>query len=176
MLAAARSDRQWAFTRLYESMAPVVSGYLHLQGSADPDDLTNEVFLGVFTTLASFHGDEDGFYSWVFTIAHRRLIDERRRCGRRPPIADGGDDALIDARGGDVEDEALRNLSVERVRGLCQRLSPDQRDVLLLRLVASLTLEQAAEALGKSTTAVKALQRRGLGAIRRQLALPGVSP
>lgn len=175
MLAAAQHGGQWAFARLYESMAPVVAGYLRLQGSPDPDDVTNEVFLAVFTALRSFRGDEDGFYSWVFTIAHRRLIDERRRFGRRPPMCDDGADALTEARGGDVEDEALRNLGVERVRGLCRRLSPDQRDVLLLRLVGSLTLEQTAEALGKSPTAIKALQRRGLGAIRRQLALEGVS-
>jgi RNA polymerase sigma factor (sigma-70 family) len=175
VLAAARSERQWAFDRLYRAMAPAVAGYLRLQGSPEPDDLTNEVFFQVLTALESFDGDEEGFYSWVFTIAHRRLFDERRRAGRRPAVAEGGSGHLTEASGGDVEDEAMRNLSVERVRRLCQRLSPDQRDVLLLRLVATLTIEQAGEALGKSPTAVKALQRRGLGAVRRQLDREGVS-
>lgn len=74
-----------------------------------------------------------------------------------------------------MEDEVLRRLSVERVRNLCHRLAPDQRDVLLLRLVSAMTVEDAADALGKSSTAVKALQRRGLAAIRRLFEREGVS-
>ena len=174
VLEAARGGRQWAFERLYQTTAPVVAGYLRLQGSPDPDDLTNEVFLSVFRALGSFEGDEDDFNSWLFTIAHRRLVDERRAAGRRVPIAHL-DTALAETSGGDVEEEAIRQMSVDRVRQLCERLSPDQRDVLLLRLVAGLTIDQVAEALGKSATAVKALQRRGLAGVRRNLDLEGVS-
>lgn len=65
-------------------------------------------------------------------------------------------------RGRALEHEALQRLSAERVRGLCDRLVPDQRDVLLLRLVGGLTLQDVAAALGKSKGAVKALQRRAL--------------
>lgn len=64
---------------------------------------------------------------------------------------------------------------MERVRRLCDRLAPDQRDVLLLRMLSAMTVEQAAEALGKSPTAVKALQRRALAAIRRLIEREGVS-
>jgi RNA polymerase sigma factor (sigma-70 family) len=175
VLDAARAGRQWAFDRLYETTAPVVAGYLRLQGSSDPDDLTNEVFLSVFRALGSFEGDEDDFNSWLFTIAHRRLVDERRAAGRRVPITHLDNVALGEPSGGDVEDEAMRQMSVEQVRQLCERLSPDQRDVLLLRLVAGLTIDQVAQALGKSATAVKALQRRGLAGVRRGLELEGVS-
>jgi RNA polymerase sigma-70 factor (ECF subfamily) len=77
--------------------------------------------------------------------------------------------------GGEVEDEVLRRLSVERIRTVCDRLAPDQRDVLLLRMVSAMTIEQVAEALGKPTTAVKALQRRALAAIRRLIEREGVS-
>ena len=175
VLDAARSGRPWAFEQLYRAMAPAVAGYLRLQGSSDPDDLTNEVFLNVFSSLASFSGDEERFCSWIFTIAHRRLIDERRACGRRVRLADWSIDELAEPAGGDVEHEAMVNMSVERVRSLCRGLSPDQRDVLLLRLVAALTVDQTAEALGKSSTAVKGLQLRGVAAVRRHLEREGVS-
>jgi RNA polymerase sigma factor (sigma-70 family) len=175
VLAAARSGSPWAFEELYRTMAPMVAGYLRLQGSADPDDLTNEVFLHVFTALGSFSGHEERFFSWVFTIAHRRLVDERRAAGRRPQLADRDHGHLAETPAGDVEDEAMALLSVERVRGLCERLSADQRDVLLLRLVSGLTVEQAAAALGKPVTAVKARQRRGVAAVRRHLDREGVS-
>lgn len=174
-LAAAQAKAGWAFERLYHALAPVVAGYLRLQGSPEPDDLTNEVFLSAFTSIGSFQGDEEQFRSWLFTIAHRRLTDERRRMGRRPPLAQSDVAAAADPAGGNVEDEALRRLSVERVRQLCDQLAPDQRDVLLLRMVSGVSIEQAAQALGKSPTAIKALQRRALGAVRRSLGQEGVS-
>ncbi len=174
ILAAAQSGGAWAFERLYVAFAPPVAGYLRLQGAADPDDLTNEVFLNVFSALGSFTGDEGQFRSWVFTIAHHRLVDERRSAARRPQMTADEAQEQPDV-GEDVEDEVLRRLSVERIRKLCDRLAPDQRDVLLLRMLSAMTIEQVAEALGKPTTAVKALQHRALAAIRRLIEREGVS-
>ena len=171
VLSAAQADAPWAFEQLYRSLSPAVCGYLRLQGASDPEDLTSEVFLGAFGGIGSFSGDEDQFRSWVFTIAHRRLTDERRALACRPRVADG---PVPDRAGGDVEEEALRRLSAERVRSLCAALAPDQGDVLLLRLVPGLTVEAIAEILGKTPGAVKALQRRGAAAIRRQLEREGV--
>ena len=171
LLAAAQAGAGWAFTRLYEGLAPAVAGYLAVQGAAEPDDLTSEVFQRAFTRIASFSGDEARFRSWVFTIAHNLLVVDRRRRARRPV------EALVEREvaGGDVEDDALRRLSEQRVRRLCDLLVPDQRDVLLLRLVAGMTLEETATALGKSTGAVKALQHRAAAALRRHLEREGVS-
>jgi len=63
--------------------------------------------------------------------------------------------------------ERLGGLAAEE---LLAQLSPDQRDVLLLRIVADLPIEATADALDKSVEAVKALQRRALDALRRHLA------
>ena len=171
VLAAAQADAPWAYERLYRSLSPSVCGYLRIQGAADPEDLTSEVFLGAFRAIGAFAGNEAQFRSWVFTIAHRRLTDERRARGCRPQLADA---TLPDAAGGDVEEEALRRLSADRVRILCAALAPDQADVLLLRLVSAMTVEAVAEVLGKTPGAVKALQRRGLCALRKQLEHEGV--
>lgn len=169
VLLAAQHGAPWALERLYLCLSPAVVGYLRVQGAADPDDLTNEVFLGVLRGVASFRGDEDRFRSWVFTIAHSRLTDERRRAGRRPQMVDGAREVDLDRVGGDAETEALDHLAAVRVEALCEQLVPDQRDVLLLRLMAGLTIEAIAEALGKSEGAVKALQRRGLANLRKIL-------
>jgi RNA polymerase sigma-70 factor (ECF subfamily) len=48
-------------------------------------------------------------------------------------------------------------------------LAPDQREVLTLRVVGDLTVEQVADVLGKSRGAVKSLQHRGVAALRRRL-------
>src|SRR5215831_18270393 len=86
LLAAARAGRPEAWERVYRSLAPAVTGYLRMQGALEPDDLASEAFLGVFRSIGSFAGDEAGFRSWVFVIAHRRLVDERRARSRRPPL------------------------------------------------------------------------------------------
>ena len=169
VLRAAQTGAAWALERLYQVMSPAVFGYLRVQGASDPEDLANEVFLGVFQRLGSFAGDEDRFRSWVFTIAHSRLIDDRRRVSRRPPPAGDSAGVAVDRPGGDAEQDALERLSAQRVQALCEELVDDQRDVLLLRLMAGLTVEAIAESLGKSEGAVKALQRRGLANLRRIL-------
>jgi RNA polymerase sigma factor (sigma-70 family) len=175
VVLAARTGAAWALERLYQAYSPVVLGYLRVQGAADPEDLTNEVFLGVLRGVSAFAGTEDAFRSWVFTIAHSRLIDDRRRDSRRPQIgadATGGD---LERPGGDAEQDALERLGSQRVQALCEQLVADQRDVLLLRLMAGLTIEAIAEALGKSEGAVKALQRRGLANLRKLLERDPVS-
>ena len=174
ILAAAQTGAGWAAERLWTSLAPAVAGYLRVQGADEPDDLTSEVFLGVFRSLPSFSGTEEQFRSWVFTIAHRRLVDERRRAARRPLLS-GLDTAKGDGSvGHSAEHEAVQRLGSEQVRRLCERLVPDQRDVLLLRLVGGLTVDEVAAALGKSSGAVKALQRRALGALRKIVDIEGV--
>jgi RNA polymerase sigma factor (sigma-70 family) len=178
VLAAARDGAPWAFERMFTALAPAVTGYLRVQGSAEPDDLTSEVFVAILRNLRTFQGDEAGFRSWVFTIAHRRLLDERRRRARRPlpePLtATAAAAARESAAPDDVEGAIDRAMGAERVRTLCDRLVPDQRDVLLLRLLGDLSIEQIAGTLGKSKGAVKALQRRGLAAVGRLLDREGV--
>jgi RNA polymerase sigma factor (sigma-70 family) len=168
VLAAAQAGAAWAFEVLYRDLAPAVTGYLRLHGAAEPDDLASETFLGVFTGLAGFRGDEAGLRAWVFTIAHRRLLDDWRRRSRRPPIADEPGN-LAERPGGDAEDDALVRLGAETVQQLCGTLPTDQRSVLLLRILADLTVEQVAGVLGRSVPSVKALQRRGLRTLRERL-------
>jgi RNA polymerase sigma factor (sigma-70 family) len=172
VLDAAREGAPWAFERVYEDLAPAVAGYLRGQRAQEPEDLTSEVFLGVFRGLSGFDGSEPQFRSWVFMIAHRRLLDERRRAARRPVLT--AVDPELSLPGGDTEREALDLLGEQWVRHLASRLSADQRTVLLLRIVADLTAEEVAQITGKTVGAVRALQRRGLDALRRLIAREGV--
>jgi RNA polymerase sigma-70 factor (ECF subfamily) len=178
VLEAARHGAGWAFSRLYESLAPSVASYVRAQGAGDPEDVTSEVFLAAFSGLGSFSGSEAQFRSWVFTIAHRRIIDDRRARTRRPPPQSlDAEPGRADRRAtaGSAEDEAVEAMGMERIRDVLGQLAPDQRDVIALRVIADLSVEQAAATLGKQAGAVKALQRRALASLRRQLAGEGVS-
>ena len=173
ILHAARGGAPWAFERLYGDLAPAVAGYLRVQRASEPEDLVSEVFIGVFRGLATFHGSEQQFRSWVFTIAHRRLVDERRHAARRPHLSTV--EAEQSPPGGDVEREAFESLGEQWVVEVCAQLSSDQRTVLLLRVIADLSIEEVARITGKTVGAVKALQRRALEALRRKLAREGAT-
>ena len=165
VLTAAQAGAAWALRRLYDALAPAVYGYARGQGSADPEGLVNDTFSRAFRRISSFSGDAASLRSWVFTIAHNVLIDERRRVSRRPVESaevTEADTAPVES----AEDGALRTLEEERVRWLLAQLPPDQREVLTLRLLGDLTIAQIAEALGRSVGATKALQRRGLNRLR----------
>jgi RNA polymerase sigma factor (sigma-70 family) len=168
VLAAARAGEAWAFRDLWDRWSAAVTAYLRSKGATDPDDLTSEVFLAVFTRLPDFTGDEMALRGYVFTIAHRRLVDDLRRRSRRGPHVQWTEES-DERRTGSAEDAALDRLGSDRTRALLDALAPDQRDVLVLRIFGDLTVEQVAEALGKRPGAVKALQRRGLQALRRKV-------
>lgn len=152
---------------LYDRYAGRVYGYLRAQGSIEPEDLTSEVFLRVFDRLAQFSGDEANFRSWLFTIAHRILVDDARRRQRRPRTT-VLNVAAESFTAGDVEREALANVGSEWADDLLASLPPDQRAVVALRVTADLSLEQVAAILDKRVGAVKSLQHRALAALRRR--------
>jgi RNA polymerase sigma-70 factor (ECF subfamily) len=172
-LEAARAGADWAWAGIYRDLAPAVLGYLRARRAHEPDDLTGEVFLQVVRDLPRFEGGEREFRAWVFVIAHHRLLDEMRSRNRRPvDLQPDGPATASDADG--VETQVLDATATDRVRGIIEGLAPDQRDVLLLRVLGDLTVEEVAIAVGKSPGAVKALQRRGLLAVKRALAEEGV--
>jgi RNA polymerase sigma factor (sigma-70 family) len=167
VLERARAGSDVAFEAVFHELAPSVAGYLRLNGATEVDELTNEVFAQVHRGLPRFSGDWGGFRSWVFTIAHHRMVDEARRARRRPLLAQV--EVSEEAALGDAESEALDALSDEWLHRLLSVLSEDQRQVLLIRIVADLPLEEAAVTLGKTVGAVKSLQHRALASLRRVL-------
>ena len=168
VLPAAQAGEAWALRRVYEALAPAVHGYLRARGAEDPEDLTSEVFVTVLPRLGAVTGGAAGLRTFTFSVAHARLVDDLRRRSRRQPTKEY--DVTTDPRvTPSAEEEALVGLQGERILALLHTLRPDQRDVLTMRILGDLTVEQVATALGRSEGAVKQLQRRGLLALRAQL-------
>jgi RNA polymerase sigma factor (sigma-70 family) len=168
LLEAARQGSEGAWQELYDGLAPIVLGYLRANNAPDPEDVLSEVFLQVARDVSSFDGDERGFRSWVFAIAHHRLIDARRHSARRP-LELSPEPPEPTGRADDAAEEALARIGVEEVHRVLAVLSEDQRAVLLLRVLADMSVDDVAKAVGKRPGAVKALQRRGLAAVKREL-------
>jgi RNA polymerase sigma factor (sigma-70 family) len=160
-----RAGASWALTAVWNTHNRAVLGYLRGRGVADAEDLTSEVFLQVFRATDRFRGDASDLRTFIFSVAHARYVDQVRMTVRRGAHVEF-DPAEHGAVADSAEGEALADPSGARVRQLLTVLSLDQREVLLLRIVADLSLEQTAKVLGKSLGAVKALQHRGLAALR----------
>ena len=176
VLTAARTGAEWAWARLYEEMAPAVLGYLRGQRAADPEDLAGEVFVDVVRGLANFEGDERGFRSWMFTIAHHRMLDEARRRGRRISSVSLDEIGEVDvASVEDAEAQAIALLGRAEILTLLDRLSADQRTVVLLRIFGDFSFPEIAEMIGKTEGASKALHHRAMTAIRSELSFEGVT-
>jgi RNA polymerase sigma factor (sigma-70 family) len=174
LLVAAREGSEAAWQELYNSLAPIVLGYLRANSAPDAEDVLSEVFLQVARDINRFDGEEPGFRSWVFTIAHHRLIDARRHSARRPVELSAEPPEPI-GRADDAAEEALAKIGTDEVKRVLGVLSDEQRAVLLLRVIGDLSIEDVAKAVGKRPGAVKALQRRGLAAVKRELTRKGVS-
>jgi RNA polymerase sigma-70 factor (ECF subfamily) len=169
VLAAAKGGANWAWAVIYGELAGPVTGYLSTRGATEPEDLCSETFLQVARGIHAFSGDRAAFRSWVFVIAHRRLLDARRAEIRRPTSIVAPETFNGIPGASRVDEDALARLSTDRLWHVFERLTDDQRDVLALRVIADLTLEQTAEVTGKQIGAVKALQRRALASLRRDL-------
>ena len=174
VLPAAQTGEPWALRVVYETLSPQVHSYLRTRGAAEPEDLTSEVFLTVLPRLATVTGGAAGLRTFTFSVAHARLVDDLRKRSRRAPAAPYDPD--LDSRTTpSSEADALVRLGHERVRRLLGTLKESQREVIALRVLGDLTVEQVAQALGTSPGAVKQLQRRGLLALRAALEAEGVT-
>lgn len=147
---------------VYRELAPAVLGYLRSQHVDDPEDVLGEVFHGVARDLARFQGDAAALRRWVFTIAHHRLVDDRRRrSARREELRSEPPEREAPPSPRPIDPDLLDAL---------RRLTPDQREVVALRFVADLPLRHVAEITGRPVGAVKALQARALANLRNLLA------
>ncbi|RNE67466.1 sigma-70 family RNA polymerase sigma factor [Cryobacterium tepidiphilum] len=155
------------FDELYRTFSPAVCGYLTAQRVDDPEATTHDVFLAVLPRIESLRGGTEGAKSLLFTIAHARVVDHWRRRSRIPAALEYEPD--LDVRTSPSAEELAVDGS--SVLSLLRVLSPEQREVLLLRIVADLSLEQVAQIMEKSVGSIKQLQRRALAALKKQPAI-----
>lgn len=169
VLSAAIEGADWAWAELYRDLAPTLLRFLTAQGAQDPEDLLAECFIHVVRQLPAFSGDEAGFRAWTFTIARSRVVDAWRAGGRRPVSATGTVEETLDRTlRHDAADARLERQ--EAILDVLNTLTPDQRAVIVLRVLDQFSVEETARIIGKSAGAVKVLQNRAIASLRRTLA------
>lgn len=162
-LSAALAGDPSGFSAVYSVISPAVLGYFRARGVDDAEALTQDVFVDVLPKLANVTGGHTGLRTFIFSVAHARLVDHHRRTERTPYLAeyDPRDDSRYTPS---AEDEMLSSLG--GIADSLARLNEEQREVLVLRIIADLSIEQVARIMDKTPGAIKQLQRRGLSALR----------
>ncbi len=150
-----------SFDAIYRRFAPAVMGYLRANGVDDEEAAMQEVFISVLPRISKISGGEDGARMLLFSIAHARVVDHHRHRARFPASAEYV--AERDTRTThSAEDIALSRDRDSSAMAIVASLREDYRQVILLRVVADLPLEQVAKVLGRSVGSIKQLQRRAL--------------
>lgn len=174
-LVAARLREPAALTRIYTAYAPALFRFFMASVSDRhlAEDLTGSTFVSAIEGLPKFRGPVEALGGWLFQIARHDLYDHRRKQSRSriEPLDENLTEAAASDATVDPEELAIDRLEGSRVMGALRELSPDQREVLLLRMAGGMTAPEVATVLGKTTGAVKALQHRGLASLARVLGL-----
>ncbi|MFF5258833.1 sigma-70 family RNA polymerase sigma factor [Actinomadura viridis] len=136
-----------------------VSGQYHIA-----DDVAQEVCIAVLSALPRYRDMGRPFASFVFGIAAHKIADALRSAVRAAVPTEDLPDGPDDRPG--PEETVVRHIEAQRARDLLTRLPENQRELVLLRVVAGLSAEETGNVLGMSAGAVRVAQHRALARLR----------
>ena len=169
LVIRAQGGEASAIGRLYDRHRESIFRYLwiRLDDRQLAEDLTGDVFLRMIDALPRYQLQGLPFRAWLYRIAHNLLVDYCRKMTHHTTVPL---EAVEEHRAEDDPDRAVEQILLsERLRAALMGLEPAQCDVITLRFLMGLSLHETAQALGKTEAAIKALQHRGLGILRRAL-------
>ena len=157
-----------ALQKLYEKYYPKIYNYAFLQmGDVHAaEDLTSDVMLKMLESIQKYSFRGLPFGAWVFRIARNRLIDLHRRRKRRGEV-----DLSETISGTLASPESMAERALERgqIQIALKHLTDEQRQVIVLKFIQGFDNRSVGRIMGRSEGAVKSLQHRALGRLRRVL-------
>ena len=157
-----------ALSELFSTYYPAIYRHIlrHVGHQRAAEDMAAEVFRRLLDQLGRGSGPTSSLKAWMYRVAINLVVDDSRRQSFRQH-AELDEDLAHD--GPPVEEAAHQLLLAEAAQQALLSLTPKQRTVLVLRYLDGFNLPETAEIMGLAITAVKALQHRGLVALRREL-------
>ena len=168
--AACRQGDREAFRRLFEAYKDRVYSvaiYFLNGDTATAEDISQDVFVRVYTRLAQFRCEAE-FMTWLYRLTANACMDEFRRRKRQPATMSENVSAWAAVAGGD---EVFTRLEISiSVRVALNNLPPDMRLTVLLRYFEGMSYEEIARILHCSEGTVASRLSRSLKALARKLA------
>lgn len=163
-----------AFVRRFQSRVFGLA-YHYTAQAEDARDLAQEVFIRIYQNLALVPG-EDGCLPWIIRITRNACIDHLRRRKARPPLWDLPADEMFDLRSTDRSPEeahleAVRKTMVHRA---LQELTDLNREIILLKEIQGLGLEEIAAILEVPVGTVKSRSHRARLELAQKLVAAGM--
>jgi len=168
LLCAARQFNRQALAEIYDRYSPMLYAYaMRLLGNSDlAEECVAETFHRFLLALRAGGGPDGYLKAYLYRVAHNWITDTYRR---QPPPALELSEELHDNQNEHPEQIAEAGIERERLRAALRCLTADQRQVIVLRFLEELSLEETAKAIGKPQSAIKSLQHRALTALHRIL-------
>jgi len=171
LIERAKTDPD-AFGELYERYIERIYNYVYFRvGSVhDAEDLTARVFLKALNNLSRYRFVGLPFSAWLYRIAHNLIANHHRDQSRRReiPIEDMAV-VNIPARLPAIDASMGRAQEAEALWKMINDLSPQKRELILLKFVEKLSNSEIAAVLNKSESAIKSLYHRTLLEMREQI-------
>jgi RNA polymerase sigma-70 factor (ECF subfamily) len=167
LVARIRAGDQQALSELYDRYSGVVYAVSLriLQDTGAAEDILQDIFLQLWRRPDAFDSSRGSLGAWLAVIARNRSIDRLRQ---RHPESDI--ESCVLTSGTDLRDETERSLVIEKVRGVMNEMSPDQRKAMELAFFEGLTHSEIAEKTGEPLGTVKTRIRSGLQLLRARFA------
>src|SRR5574341_964974 len=166
--AAAKTITKQDLVEVYEQHSPGIFryAYRHLGDKSLAEECVSETFSRFLHALRNGGGPNENLQAYLYRVAHNYITDFYRR-QPPPPLSLEAD--LHADEGANPVNLTAQNLERERVRRALLQLPPDQRQVIMLRILEDWSHEEVSAVLGKTVEATRALQHRALAALRRLL-------
>lgn len=171
MVARAQAGDQGAFQAIYEHFADPLFRYLYARcGDASlAEELAGDLWVRVVERLPRFRlqGDDyaAAFAAWLYQIARNLVIDMyRRRSENHVALPE-----TLPASAARPDEHVMAAEAEQELRTVIEQLTPEQREVILLRFFEERSNAEVARLTGRSEGAVKVMQHRALGTLARKL-------
>ena len=157
-----------ALAELYDQLSPGIYRYaMRLLGDAElAEECVSETFSRLLAGLRNGRGPDQFLQAYLYRIAHNWITDHYRR---RPPNSLPLEEEWIADAELEPHQEAVEHMEREQVRAALRFLTPDQRQVIALKFLEDLPHHEISRLMNRPVGAVKALQHRGLEALKRLL-------
>lgn len=171
-LKAARDGDEMAFATIWRHHNPRLTRFVQAKtyaGAIDYEEVISDTWMSVARDIRKFKGDFREFTAWLYQISRNRIVDAARKRDRTIRTTEETEEVfwLPDVQSIEKEFEASEN--VKAIIANINKLPAAQAEVLLLRLVSDLSVEETAKIVKKNANAVRVLAHRGLETLRTQI-------